>query len=226
MLVAQQETWLRKTLNWLQKPASRSFVLILCCSSDALSAVLDSIGCSFLSLYLLRVRPSCIHLCEGFSACLVPGGSLDSPPRLLTCTSGTIISLATHSWNQTASGIYYSSICTGVEQGKYRHSRSVTSHFMSSFEIRGWRFLNNPFKKVSTWHCYLLVLFFLTWFVLMVASKEDANLELYYFKQIIWDGNGVKNWCKRLPEPVLFNQTYQMLQIAQFVSFIFSTFQW
>lgn len=97
--------WPRKTLNWLQKPTSRSLFPILCCSSDVLSAVLDSVGYYFLSPCLLRVKLRCIHLREGVSVCLVTGGSLDPPPHLLTCTSGTIISLATHSWNQTVSGI-------------------------------------------------------------------------------------------------------------------------
>lgn len=96
--------WLRKTLNWLQKPASRSFVPILCCSSDVPSAVLDSVGCSYLSPRLLRVRPSYIHLGEGVSVCLVPGGSLDSPPRLLIFTSSIVISLTTHFWNERVWG--------------------------------------------------------------------------------------------------------------------------
>lgn len=54
---------------------------------------------------LLRVRPSCIHLCEGVSVCLVPGGSLDSPSRLLIFTSGIIISLTPHFRNQRVWGI-------------------------------------------------------------------------------------------------------------------------
>lgn len=36
-------------------------------------------------------------------------------------------------------------------------------------------------------------------------------------------GKEVDNWCKRIPEIVLFNQSYQMF--AQIVSFIVSTFQ-
>lgn len=76
--------------------------------------------------------------------------------------------------------VIYSSVCTGDKQGKYRDNRSVTSHFMSSF----WSFLNHPFKKVSTEHCCLLVLFSRAWFILMAVCKEETNLQRCYFKEI------------------------------------------
>lgn len=148
----------------LQKPSP-----IFCFSSDALSAALDSVGCSFLSpclLYSPAWRFADLYLWHHYFF----GNTF----------------LKTDSIRDQA--VVYSSICTGVEQGIYRDSRGVTSHVTSWAETRGWPFLNHPFGKVSTQHCYLLVLFFFAWFVLMVVSKEEANLQLYYFKQINWDG--------------------------------------
>lgn len=162
----------QKNSDLTAKTVSRTFLPVLCCPSDALSAVLDPVGCSL--LVCSESHPAVFTWVKGFQSAL----PLDPAPHLLTCISGNITSLATHSWNQTVSGIRQWSIVVHVQVLNKANTETERELLftLSSFKIRGWPFLNDLFKKGSTRHCHLLVLFFVAWFVLIVVSKEEANL--------------------------------------------------
>lgn len=49
----------------------------------------------------------------------------------------------------------------------------------------------------------------------MVVSKEEVNLQLYYFKQMNWDGKRGEQLMQEASRAGTLQQTYQMLQIAQ-----------
>lgn len=166
--------WPWKTLNKRQKPTSRSLFRILCCSSDALSAVID---CGMLLPLPLFSQSQTQRYSPVWRGSRLPGHW-----RVTGLTSSFADLYLWHHYffghtllkpdSVRDQAVIYNSTHTGVEQGKYRDSRIITSHLMCSNEISGWPFLNHPFRKVSTWHCYLLFLIFLAWFVLTVVSKE------------------------------------------------------